>query len=388
MAARLKTRAATARSDPAKKGGERTDVRESLPLHPGARVSARVALAIVLLGLALWTAADFLPALIWATILAIAIWPAYERVRSRMSGGDSGWVALVFTALVALTLFVPMALATYQIAQQSDLLVSWIKQSRDNGIQVPEWIARLPIAADAAQQWWRENLTKPEAASLWLQSFNADQVSGIIKTFGGQLLHRAFMFLVSLIALFVFLRNGNMIARRVLTTADRIFGDPGEGLAEKMADAIRGTVHGTIVIAIAEGLLIGVAYFLAGVPSPVLFIVMTIAFAMVPFGAWAAFIAAALTILVSGGSGAAALGVIGWGAVVMLAGDHFVWPTMVGGATRLPFLLAFIGIFGGLASFGLLGLFVGPVIMAAVLIIWREWVVAGPPQRSAPSSGS
>lgn len=386
MATRLKARAGAAmKPEPGKRGSDRADVHDPLPLHPGARLSARVALAIVLLGLALWTAADFLPALIWAAILAIAIWPLYARVTSRMSGGPSAWVTLLLTLLVALILFVPMALATYQIAQQSDLLVSWVKQARDNGVQVPEWIARLPIAADAVQQWWRENLTKPETASAWLQSINADKASDVVKTFGGQLLHRVFMFFVSLIALFVFLRHGEFIARRVLTTADRIFGDPGEGLAEKMADAIRGTVHGTIVIAIAEGLLIGIAYLVAGVPNPLLFIVLTIAFAMLPFGAWAAFGAAALTILVSGGSGAAALGVLAWGAIVMLAGDHFVWPTMVGGAARLPFLLAFIGIFGGLASFGLLGLFVGPVIMAALLTVWREWIVAQPPQHSPQS---
>jgi predicted PurR-regulated permease PerM len=124
---------------------------------------------------------------------------------------------------------------------------------------------------------------------------------------------------------------------------------------------------------------------IAGVPNPVLFIVLTIAFAMLPFGAWAAFTAAALTVLVTGGSGAAAVGIFVWGAIVMLAGDHFVWPTMVGNAARLPFLLAFVGIFGGLASFGLLGLFVGPVIMAALMTIWREWIVAAPPQPKASS---
>jgi predicted PurR-regulated permease PerM len=110
--------------------------------------------------------------------------------------------------------------------------------------------------------------------------------------------------------------------------------------------------------------------------------VLTIAFAMLPFGAWVAFPAAALTILVGGGSGTAAFGVFAWGAIVMLAGDHFVGPTLIGGAARLPFLLAFIGIFGGLASFGLLGLFLGPVIMAALLTVWREWVVQRPPQCS------
>ena len=131
--------------------------------------------------------------------------------------------------------------------------------------------------------------------------------------------------------------------------------------------------------------LVQAAYLIAGVPNPFLFIVVTIAFAMLPFGAWAAFTAAAVTVLVTGGSGVAAVGIFVWGAIVMLTGDQFVWPTIVGNAARLPFLLAFIGIFGGLATFGLLGLFVGPVIMAALLTVWREWVVAGPQQRRVPS---
>jgi len=95
---------------------------------------------------------------------------------------------------------------------------------------------------------------------------------------------------------------------------------------------------------------------------------------MLPFGAWIAFAAAALTLMSGGGSGIAAAGVFCWGAMVMLAGDHFVWPTMVGDAARLPFLFAFVGIFGGLAAFGLIGLFLGPAIMAALLTVWREWI--------------
>lgn len=358
-----------------------TDNRQPLPLHSGARLIARVALALALVAFALWTAADFLPALVWAGILAVTIWPLYETFASRISNEPSGTTAFIFTFLVALIVFTPLVLAVYQIAQQSDVLASWVAQSRENGIEVPEWIARLPIAAEAAQQWWRDNLTDPKSAATWLQSFDADKASEVVKTFGGQLLHRLFMFLVALVALFIMLRNGRSIGQRFLMTSDRIFGDPGEGLVEKMVDAIRGTVNGTVLVAIAEGLLIGVAYVIAGVPNPLLFTVLTIAFALLPFGAWAAFTAAAVTLGVSGGSGTAALCVFAWGAVVMLAGDHYVWPTLVGGAARLPFLFAFVGIFGGIATFGLLGLFLGPVIMAALLTIWREWVVPVPEQK-------
>jgi predicted PurR-regulated permease PerM len=117
---------------------------------------------------------------------------------------------------------------------------------------------------------------------------------------------------------------------------------------------------------------------IAGVPHAVLFAILTAAFAMLPLGAWFAFTAAALVFLVEGGGGLAAAAVFGWGAVVMLVGDNFVQPALIGGAVRLPFLWALIGIVGGLESFGLVGLFLGPVIMAALLTIWREWIEGMP----------
>ena len=149
----------------------------------------------------------------------------------------------------------------------------------------------------------------------------------------------------------------------------------GERLASKMVLATRGTMNGTVIVAVAEGLLIGIAYFLAGVPDAVLFTILTVAFAMLPFGAWAAFTAAAAVLMLSDGSAWAAVAVFGWGAAVMLIGDHFVWPALVGGAARLPFLFALVGVFGGLATFGLVGLLLGPIVMAALLTIWREWII-------------
>ena len=381
MAAHLKSAAGKRAGDAKPADVRKPDVRKPLPLHAGARLTARLALAITLVAAALWTASDFLPALIWAAIMALAVWPLYARFAGTMSDERSSLAAFLFTALVGLTLIFPIALATWQIAQQSDALFAWIKHSQENGIAVPDWVARLPIAAETLQQWWRANLTDPKAAAAWLQSINADKGAEFFKLFGGQMINRAFMFFFSLVALFVLLRNGRWIAQRFLDTADRIFGDPGEGLAGKMADAIRGTVNGTIVVAIGEGALIGLGYVIAGVPNALLFTVLTAAFAMLPFGAWAAFTAAALTLGISGGEPWAAFAVFGWGALVMLAGDNFVWPTLVGGAARLPFLFAFVGIFGGLATFGLLGLFLGPVIMAALLTIWREWVMPDQPRR-------
>jgi predicted PurR-regulated permease PerM len=344
-----------------------------LPLGSDARKNARVVFALSIVALSLWTAAGFLSALIWATILAIALWPLYVSFANRVTSGPSGWAAFAFTVLVAVILFTPMSLAIYQVAQQSGEIAGWLKKARESGIEVPDWIARLPIAAEIAQQWWRANLSDPQAAAGWLKAISADSASDLFNTLGSQLLHRLFMLLFSLVALFVLLSNGRSVASRFLETSERILGHPGEGVVEKIVDSIRGTVNGTVVVAVGEGLLIGVGYLVAGVPNAVMFTILTTAFAMLPFGAWAAFSAAALT-LISNGSEAAAAGVFCWGAVIMLAGDHFVWPVLVGGSARLPFLFAFVGIFGGLAAFGLMGLFLGPVVMAALLTIWREWV--------------
>jgi predicted PurR-regulated permease PerM len=336
--------------------------------------------ALILVVLALGTAWSFLPPLIWATILAVALWPLYLTFAGRFMSGPSAAAAFVFTVLVALILITPISLAIYTIAQQSDLLIDWMKRAREGGIEVPDWVARLPFAAESTQQWWRANLSDPKAATAWLKSLNADNVSDLFTTFGGQLIHRLFMLFFSLLALFALLSHGRAVASRVLETCDRLFGEAGEGLVEKMVDATRATVNGTVLVAVGEGLAIGAAYFVAGVPSALTFLIFTIAFAMIPFGAWLAFTVAAIVTISGGGSGIAAAGVFLWGSIIMLAGDHFVWPTLVSGSSRLPFLLAFVGIFGGLAAFGLIGLFVGPVIMAALLAMWREWIFRPTPQ--------
>lgn len=348
--------------------------RKPLPLGASARMNARVVLALVLVGLALWTAAGFLPSLIWATILAVSLWPLYIAFARRLTAGPSTLAAMIFAVGVAFVLIAPMALAAYQVAQQGDVLIGWLRKARENGIDVPDWIGRLPIAAESMAQWWRANLSDPKAATAWLQTVNADDASGLFRTLGGQLLHRLFMLFFALLVLFVLLCNGGSVARRFVETCDRLFGEPGEGLVERTVDAIRGTVNGTVLVAVGEGLLIGVGYLVAQVPNAVMFTILTTAFAMLPFGAWLAFTTAALVLLSGGGSGIAATCVFFWGAIVMLAGDHFVWPTLVGGSARLPFVVAFVGIFGGLAAFGLVGLFVGPVIMAALLSVWREWI--------------
>ena len=139
-------------------------------------------------------------------------------------------------------------------------------------------------------------------------------------------------------------------------------------------------MNGTVLVAIGEGTLIGIGYWVAGVPRPVLFTVATIAFALLPFGAWAAFGIAALVLIVQGHV-IAALALFAFGAAVMLIGDNLVQPALIGNSVELPFLWVFVATFGGLQTFGLVGLFVGPAVMAALFLVWKEWLGLDAPGR-------
>jgi predicted PurR-regulated permease PerM len=145
-------------------------------------------------------------------------------------------------------------------------------------------------------------------------------------------------------------------------------------------------VTGLVLVGLAEGVLLGFAYALAGLPHAVPVAALTGVLAVIPFGAPIAFCAAGLYLLANSDTGAA-IGVVAFGFLVVFVADHFVRPVLIGGAARLPFLWVLLGILGGLETFGLLGLFLGPVVMAALMSLWRDWTERGdsePPAAAVP----
>jgi predicted PurR-regulated permease PerM len=362
-------------SMPSNDGSEvRPFQKSALPFDSRTRAVTRTAVAILVVLLSAWVARDFLVALTWAALIAITTWPIYTRFARLIPDRRSPLAPLLFTLLTGLVLLVPIVLTAHQIAQGSDAFVQELNQLRESGISVPTWLAQLPIAGKYLDLWWQSNLSNPDVLVEWFRGVNIESITAWTSTLGGALLHRLFLFLVTLVALFLLFRDGTWLADRVLATADRLLGNPGERLVSKIADATRATVNGTMVAAVVKGAAIGIAYFLTGVPHPLLFVVLTMALAMVPLGAWVVLITAALILVLSGGTLLMAAGLFGFGAAMLLIGDNLIQPALIGGTARLPFLLVLIGILGGMQSFGLIGLFLGPVIMAALLTIWREWI--------------
>ena len=145
-----------------------------------------------------------------------------------------------------------------------------------------------------------------------------------------------------------------------------------------MVRAVLGTVNGLVLVGLGEGVLLGFAYILAGLPHPVYDCgIRPGYFAVIPFGAPVVFGAAALY-LAAAGSTASAVAVLGTGLAIVFVADHFIRPVLIGGSVRLPFLWVLLGILGGLETVGILGLFLGPAVMAALISLWREWTDIAP----------
>jgi predicted PurR-regulated permease PerM len=312
--------------------------------------------------------------------MAVALWPLYCRaVPSREArAGRPVLAPLGFTLATGLVLMLPLGIVAIEAARDSQAALDWVAGAQKQGVAEPDWLGHLPLVGERALGWWRANLSDPRGAAQLLGQVDAGAVARWTGTIAAQVAARSMFFLVTLLALFLMLRDGERLSRTSLATARRFYGEFGERFVERLAVAIRGAVNGTVFVAIGEGTLIGIAYAVLGVPRPVLFAVATIAFAMLPFGAWLAFSVGALVLLIQGHAVAAA-GLVTFGAAVMLIGDNFVQPALIGNSVRLPFLWAFVATFGGLQAFGLVGLFIGPALMAAMLLVWQEWLGVSDP---------
>jgi predicted PurR-regulated permease PerM len=338
-----------------------------------AQTAARVVMALALTALGLWTLWEFIAALVWACILAIAVWPLYRRVQRQWPPGRHNLLLpSLFTLAIAGVFVIPLVVGAVRALHESHVIFDWIDTARRTGIPAPDWLAHLPLGAEQATAWWNENLSDSDAAADLLHRIDRAELVGAGRQFGAKVAHRIILFGFSLLTLFFLFRDGDYLAGQMQRASHRAFGPSGERVGRQIIASVHGTVDGLVLVGIGEGVLLGIAYAFAGVPHPTLLGAITAVAAMIPFGAPLIFGFAAL-LLVGQGSGLAAIVVLAVGMIVTFVADHFVRPVLIGGATKLPFLWVLFGILGGVATWGLLGLFLGPAIMAALILLWREW---------------
>jgi predicted PurR-regulated permease PerM len=347
---------------------------------------ARIALATAVVAVGLWILRDFVAALVWAAVLAIAFWPVYRRLRRPTSRPIDRIVApALATTVIGIIFIAPIVLLGVALARESHFVVEFIANARHHGIPVPGWIYQLPLIGASLAEWWRTNLGDPIAAEELIGRVNLRTLTESVREYGVEVVHRLALLLFTLLTLFFLFRDGEVLVEQLRSLGDRLIGLRGERIAGHMIAAVHGTVNGLVLVGLAEGLLLGIVYFAAGLPYPATVGAITAVAAVIPFVAPIVYTLAGLYLFIMGDT-VGALIIIVSGSVIVFIADHFVRPVLIGGAARLPFLWVLLGILGGLESFGFLGLFLGPAIMAALIALWREWteIPAAERIRAAP----
>jgi predicted PurR-regulated permease PerM len=345
---------------------------------PNRRKMQRVASATlyaVMVALAVWVIRDFVPAIAWACVIAIVLWPALDWIEEHsLFKGRTTLIATVLTIAIGLLFLLPAGIGIAQAAAEAHDLIDWARGVQENGIPVPDFVQHLPFGAAQIAAWWQDNLAQPLRDSPAMKGLHGGAVVTFGRHFGARAAHALMLFGFMLVTLFVIFQAGPRLSCSLMKGVRRAFGYDGMHLVERMAAAVRGTVSGLVVVGIGEGALLLVAYMLTGVPHAALLGLVTAIAAMLPFCAPVVFCGAALWLFIVQGAPVPAIGLALFGFVVVFIAEHFVRPVLIGSSARLPFLLVLFGILGGAETFGLLGLFIGPALMTVLMVLWTEWV--------------
>jgi predicted PurR-regulated permease PerM len=343
------------------------------------RISSGGLLSAVIVLLALWILQGFLAALAWAVIIAIASWPLFKRFERRLPQTSTRTVAaILFTLLVAVLFIAPLVYALIKLVVEAEVLSKQLMTAEQSGLPAPDWLGHIPGINTWLLDQWNAVLGTPGGVVDWMRRSEHGSVFAWARSLGQQVLRRSVVLIFTLFALFFLYRDGEVLAGQLSALIRASLGERGTLYLQHVVAAVRATVNGLVLVGLGEGVLIGIAYAMAGVPSPAVWGALTGLLAIIPFAAPIVFGIAALLLAVQG-SVVSAIAVLAWGTIVLFVADHFVRPLLIGGAIKLPFLWVLLGILGGLETFGLLGLFLGPVIMALAMALWREWTATVEP---------
>jgi len=329
-------------------------------------------LTCVVLGIALYRIlTPFVGPLIWAVFLAFLLQPAHLRL-TRYLRNRPEWSALVLTLLTLILFLGPLtALSATFAAQVGDLVHSLRATLADQAhlldlTQMP-WVQagldRLEglFGIDTAQvRGWIEQ--GASQVLQWLAGFGSKVFLGALGSMLG--------FVLMMFMLFFFIRDGQAMfnsARELIPMTEAYK----ERLFEHLAAVTRAMVLGTGLTALIQGTLVGIAFLIVGLPSSLVFAVIAVLTSLLPFGGTALVWAPAALVLASQGRWGATIFMLIWGVVLVSLVDNVVRPMLVSGRANVGTLTIFIGVMGGLAAFGAIGLFLGPVVLALIIALIR-----------------
>lgn len=350
-----------------------------------ARLVARWLLVLVLAAGVYFFSGFLVPGLA-ALIIGFASWPLYKKLL-RALGGRNTAAAAVALIVILVGLVVPLSLAASYGIHEASNFVGWLLAGNRYGMPVPNWLVGLPLIGDRLSGYWQEHLSQPQALGSWVQLISGEHLGNIYRVVlstTGNAFHFALTIVFMLIILFFVYKDGDRIVAQLDIVGERILPARWVQFSRVVPATVSATVTGMGLIAVGEAVVLGTAYWIAGVPSPVLLGLVTGFMALIPGGAPLAFSLVSLY-LVGSGNLVAGLSLFAWGTIELFIVDKTLRPRLVGGPVKLPFLPTFMGLVGGVQTMGLVGLFVGPVLMALLVAVWREWLKAVQEERDVAS---
>jgi predicted PurR-regulated permease PerM len=335
------------------------------------------ALAVV----SLWILSPFLAAIVWATMIVVSTWPLFVGLQARL-WGKRGLAVGLMTLAILLVLFIPLSLAIGVLVNHADVAVDFGKRVAHEGLPPPPAsVESLPLVGEYIAKAWRAVLDLG-LDDLWkrVAPYVGQAAKWLAAQAGGLGLVAVHLLLTAVIAAILY-TTGETAAGAVRRFARRLAGDSGEGSVVLAAQAIRAVAMGIVVTALAQSLVGGIGLVIAGVPYAAVLTALMFMLCVAQLGPGLVLFPAVAWMYWRGESGwASVLLVWSIGTVSM---DNFLRPVLIRRGADLPLLLIFAGVLGGLLTMGLLGLFVGPVVLAVSYRLAQAWVNEGLPQPAA-----
>ncbi len=310
----------------------------------------------------------FITPILWALVFASATWPGYKLLR-RLLRGQRTLSALLMTVVLLMLVLAPLTglgfVLVHEIGPELDRLYLWASSEQP---RLPEMLQRVPFLKEVADEVFRQ-IGDPVQRSEWARQ--ALQRTQDVVKIGGNLLRVIAKLFFTVFTLFFVYRDGDSLVAELNLFLDRLIAGRGRALVSSVRETVGAVFFGWLMTALVQGLVAMAGYWIAGVHAPVTLGVCTGFFAVIPFGTAVVWIPVAIA-LAAGGSWGTMLFVVIWSLGIVSTIDNFLRPFFISGPAKVPFILVFFGVLGGLMTFGLLGLVLGPVFLAVVLALWRQ----------------
>lgn len=339
------------------------------------RITLAVLFIAVLIGACFWIIKPFLSAIIWAAMIVIATWPMMISIQSRL-GGKRWPAVLIMTVLLLAILIVPLAYAITTVIETAQDLFSNTQTLANLKIPPPpEWLQRIPLAGAKCSALWQEFAAlSPAALSERVLPYSQKILQWFLSQAGSVGMTIVHCFLTVIISAIMY-AHGENAAKGVRLFVRRLAGIPGEDAALLAAKSIRGVALGIVGTALVQSILGGAGLLLTGVPAPLILTALLFLLCAAQIGPAPVLIPATIWLFTKDLT-AWGYFMIAWTVIVSTI-DNFVRPVLIRKGADLPLLLIFAGVIGGLISFGMIGLFIGPVMLAVTFTLLKVWIATG-----------